>query len=247
MTKRTGGRRRRSRRNAGASGQKWETISGQQLFISTTNNALTQVPVAPSSFTRVLAIADSFSFYRFTKIKIEMLPSLEDAASGTQQYASLALGYLPGVAPDTPPANEASVLALPYANFLSQGSTVPRRITIPKRELVGDGQLKWYKTIAGAADSQFETQGIIYGWASSNAGSITSGVNWMVHYTCQLQGWILAGNTPMIVPKDCSKVIDHSNLLVSKHKAKARELDNSKIAPNDIIDIAGVRYLRIDS
>ncbi len=246
MTKRTGGRRRRARRNGNAAGQKWETISGQQLFISTTNGALTQVPVAPSSFTRVLAIADSFSYYRFTKIKIEMLPSYEDAATGTQTFASLALGYLPGVAPDTPPANEASVLALPYANFLSQGSTVPRRITIPKRELVGDGQLKWYKTIAGAADSQFETQGIIYGWAAA-AGSLTTGLNWMVHYTCQLQGWILAANTPFVVPKDVSKIDDHTKMLIARQKARASSTDPGKSPPsNEILDIAGVRYLRID-
>ncbi len=246
MTKRTGGRRRRGRRNGSAAGQKWETISGQQLFISTSNGVLTQVPVAPSSFTRVLAIADSFSYYRFTKIKIEMLPSLEDAGSGTQVYVSLALGYLPGVAPDTPPANEASVLALPYANFLSQGSAVPRRITIPRRELVGDGQLKWYKTIAGAADSQFETQGIIYGWAAGS--TITNGVNWMVHYTCELQGWILAGNTPLSVPKDVSKMEDHLKLLIARQKAKTKDQDPGKgSSANDIIDIAGVRYLRIDN
>jgi len=192
-----------------------------------------------------LAIADNYQFYRFTRIKIELLPSTEDQATGTQTSASLAAGYLPGPAPDSPPASEASILALPHANFLSQGSTVPRRITLPRRELVGDGIVMWYKTIAGTPDAQFETQGIIYTFASA-AGTITNGVNFFVHYTVEFQGWSIATNTPLAVPKDVSKLDEHHKLLKARCLALQKKNPSSSTATNDIIDIAGIRYLRID-
>lgn len=247
MTKRTGGRRRRGARKSSPTGERGETISGQQLFINTTGGSAVPVPVAPSSFTRALAIADNYQYYRFTRLKIEILPSLEDQASGAQVYASMAAGYNPGSAPDTPPATEAAVLALPYAVFLSQGSTVPRRVTIPRRELVGNGPLKWYKTIASTQDAAFEIQGIVYTFASAS-GTISNGVNFMIHYTVEFQAWALAGNTPLFVPKDISKLEDHTRMLRAKHEAKVKASSAlTSASPCEFLDIAGIRYLRIDN
>lgn len=236
MTKRTGGRRRRNRNSSRVPGDRIEVIEGQQLFVNTTNVTVVQVPIQPSSFTRVLSISDNFQYYRCTRLQVIVMPSIEDTAAGATNYGSMAAGYLPGSAPDTPPANEASVLALPFVTFLSNGQTVPSRLNVPRRELIGMSQLKWYKTIAGTPDAQFETQGILYTFGSWQTAP-TIGVNFLIKYRFELQGWSLTGNTPLThVPKDMSKL----SSFVSTRK-EARRTDNT----DDVLVIAGVKYLRL--
>lgn len=243
------GRRRRSRRRKNQKvtpGDKVEVIAGQQLFVAATNAALVTVPVRPSSFTRVLAIADSFSLYRCTKLEIEVLPSVENESAGAQSFGSLAFGYSPGPAPNSPPSTEAGVMALPYANFYSNGSTVPRKLMIPRRELVSNGIIKWYKTIVGTEDDGFETQGNIFLWATINT-SFTIGINFLVRYTFELQGWILASNTPLyVVPKDVSLLAEHTKMLVAE-AARRKAVASASINADDLVELAGVKYLRITS
>ncbi len=241
MTKRgsSGRRRRNKNRRRTSPGERLEVIEGQQLFISTTNGSVNTIPVAPSSFTRVAAIADNFQFYRCTKLRVKVFPAIEDLASGASNYGSLALGYLPGVAPDTPPANEASVLALPYVTFQSNGQTVPVWLSVPRRELVSNGVLKWYKTIAGTPDVQFETQGNLYSfgfWLTAP----TIGINFMIYYRFELQGWSLAGNTPLTyVPKDVSKLAD---FVAEKRSLKKA---SQALTTGKIIELEGIKYLRL--
>ncbi len=241
MTKRgsSGRRRRKNRRRTSSPGERIEVVEGQQLFISTTNGTVNTIPVAPSSFTRVAAIADNFQFYRCTKLRVKVFPTIENSASGSSNNGSLAVGYLPGAAPDTPPANEPSVLALPFTTFMSNGQTVPSWMSVPRRELVANGVLKWYKTIAGTPAEQFETQGNIYSfgvWSTTP----TIGINFMIYFRFELQAWALAGNTPLsIVPKDVSKLREY---VAEKEAIKqaSKTLTNGKI-----VEIEGIKFLRL--
>ncbi len=241
MTKRgnSGRRRRKNRRRSSSPGERIEIVEGQQLFISTTNGSVNTIPVAPSSFTRVASIADNFQFYRCTKLRVKVFPSFENAVSGGENNGSLAIGYLPGSAPDTPPANEASVLALPYVSFLSNGQTVPSWLSVPRRELVANGILKWYKTIAGTPADQFETQGNVYSFGSW-ASTPTIGINFMIYYRFELQAWSLAGNTPLsYVPKDVSKLRDY---VLEKEALKQA---SKAVVSGKVVEIEGIKFLRL--
>ncbi len=241
MTKRgnSGRRRSKNRRVRTSPGERIEIVEGQQLFISTTNGSVNTVPIAPSSFTRVAAIADNFQFYRATKIRVKVFPTLENSSSGTENNGSLAVGYLPGTAPDTPPANEPSVLSLPYVTFMSNGQTVPSWLSIPRRELVANGILKWYKTIAGTPADQFETQGNLYSFGSW-PNTPTVGINFMIYYRFELQAWALAGNTPLVyVPKDVSKLRDH---VLEKEALKQA---SKAVTSGKVVEIEGIKFLRL--
>lgn len=242
------GRRRRGRgksQKVAVAGQKAEVIQGQQLFTATANASLVTIPIRPSSFTRVLAIADSFSFYRFTSLHIEVLPTWENESAGTQDYGSLAYGYGPGALPDTAISTEAGVLALPFADFMSNGSTVPRKLRIPRKELLKNSQILWFKTILGTPDEQFETQGYIYLWATIN-GSFSNGINLMIKFTCELQGWILAANTPwLVVPRLLSQMAEHEEALRRERQRRKLLASGSLSDASDVVELAGIKYLRI--
>lgn len=236
--RRRGGRGRQN--SAGPPGERLEVVSGHQLFINTTNGSVVTIPLVPTAFTRAAAIADNFQYYRFTKVKIVVLPSIEPVSSGVQGTNSMAVGYLPGRDPDNALTTEAAVLALPFTTYYSNGSTVPTSLTIPKKELVQNTPLKWWKTIVGNPDAEFEQQGNIYTfYALNGAPSVAVGVNFYIHYTMELQGWVLASNTPLPVPRDIGRL--------AEHLVKVRQRHTGKYDDKDILEVAGIKYLRISA
>ncbi len=166
-------------------GNKIEVVCGTEHF-DITATGLTQRVLVPFNFTRALAIADNFAYYRFRKVHVEIHPGRNSNGDG------VAVAYLPGVAPDTVPASLNAVMNLPYSKFHSDTKTVETYIKLGRSELIGDAPTKWFKTIAGTPDSQWEQQGGFYIWSDDP----TPEFEITFRYEVELQGWVLAANTP---------------------------------------------------
>ncbi len=170
-----------SRSNKTSSGARVEKIAGRQYFnASATPGSI--VPISPAAFSRALAIADVFQFYRFTKLNVHMAPT------GT----TYSLGYANGAAFDTAPTTTGEVIQLPYAQLMTSTQTTPVHLNVPRAELVKDSQLNWFKTIPGNPDTQFEIQGNLY----LGAGAATT-VAFYMDYEVEFQSWNLATNSPL--------------------------------------------------
>ncbi len=177
-------RSRRGRRGMDK-GEQIEIVSGTEQF-TTSVTGLTQRVMVPFSFTRALAIADSFAFYRFRRMHIEIHPGR------TSNGLGLGAAFLPGVAPDTPPASINAVMNLPYSKFHSETKSVETYIKLGPKELISDSPTRWYKTLAGTPDAQWEQQGVIYFWSDDP----TPEFDITFRYELELQGWVTAANTP---------------------------------------------------
>ncbi len=164
-------------------GSRIEVVSGRSVvnYAASTVNTLN---ISPNSvFPRILAIADVFQFYRFTKLKITNIPL----------DTSVVFGYAPGALFDTPPANSQSIIELPMAVWHGSAKFADTILTIPRSELIKEAQLPWFKTIVGTPSAQFEIQGNLY----TSVGAGANGATLVLEYTVEFQSWNLAGNSPL--------------------------------------------------
>lgn len=159
-------------------GSNIETVSGRTL-VSVTGAVTT--PISPASFPRAAAMADVFQFYRFVDLKITILPG------STGGHAT---GFAPGSGFDTSPSATSQILELPFAAISPAVKTVDTVFRVPRKELLRDVQLPWFKTIAGTPDSQFEVQGNLY--------SVSTAGLFIVDWTVEFQSWNLAGQSPLL-------------------------------------------------
>ncbi len=181
--------RRRSRNRGGPLGTRVEVVSGRTNLNYAATTAAT-IAIQPSSFSRCLAMADVFQFYRFTKIDVQIVPVDN----------SVVIGYAPGALFDTPPTTAASIIELPLAVYHGAAKFNDTHLRVPRSELVQDAQISWFKTIVGTPAAQFETQGNLY---LSTGGGANGGIL-VIEWTCEFQSWNLAGQSPM-VPKPLGK------------------------------------------
>ncbi len=206
----------RNRKRNNPPGTRVEVVSGRTLVptVLSSSSALNVAPVA--NFPRLFALADLFQFYRFTHIRAYCMPG----------EVQMALGYAPGALFDTPPTTIAGILELPIAVAHGAFKTTDTVMTVSRKELVEDGQLKWYKTIPGTPAVQFEVQGNIY-WV---AGAGATAPNFVVEWTCELQSWNLAAQSPMIKSPQLKLTED------------PKSSDNEK--NHDLMVVGGVTYKR---
>ncbi len=210
------------KKNKKVSGSTPEVIYGRDLLtVGAGAPGLTQVILVPATFDRALAIADSFAFYRFKNVKIIVSPNV--SASSVDYSASMAMGFLPGVAPDTPPASQDNVMNLSRAKFHGFGKTVDTILNLRPKDLIMDAQLPWFKTIAGTPDSQFEQQGIVYFYWFNRGAGTPPGFSVVVEYIIEFQGLVPTTSTPL-----------------------RRILTQSAKTGGEIIDVGGSRYLHLN-
>jgi len=210
-------------------GARVEVVSGRTLF-TLAGGAATTIAVSPASFSRCLAIADVFQFYRFTDLKLVIIPN--DAA--------VTAGFAPGAAFDTPPATAGTILELPLAVSHGFVKSVDTVLHVPRSELLRDTQIQWYKTIAGTPAVQFETQGNFYVVAPGAAGS-THYIEW----TCEFQSWNLAAQSPLFL-KPSIPAEERSKDIVSVSKIADDDLKSGSSARTTVTEtsivINGVSY-----
>ncbi len=165
-----------------------QRIAGAQLYNST-NTAVTTVPISPASFTRALAIADLFQFYRFVKIKVIQMPVTLNNITNVTNYVIHA--FAPGSEFDTPPTTPAQLIELPRYIYHGLGKGMDTVLNLGRKDLLSHAQLPWFKTIAGTEDPQFEIQGNLYNL--NNVGTATS---YIIEYEVEFQSPNLAAQSP---------------------------------------------------
>jgi hypothetical protein len=144
-------RRSRARRNGSSSIQgnglnanaivrvPFSTIDGYSL--SSTPIAICVNDVQATPFADHLeAVASGFNLCRLVSLEITFFPS----AYGSAAYTT-AIGYQP-FTPYTTPASLKHVMELSSASTWLYGSTVPARLTLSRKVLLGEGPMKWYPT-----------------------------------------------------------------------------------------------------
>jgi len=175
------GRRKMSMKRGKSLGSEAEPVSGRTLLTLTVGNGVQAI--SPALYPRALQMADVFNFYRFTKFKASIIPT----------GAQAALGFVGGVM-DNPPTTLAQMIELPYAVLHGASKTSNTTLDVPRKELLSNVPLKWFKTIASSLTASFEDQGYIY-------YITTSTVLIVVEWTIEFQSWNLAANSPLkIVP-----------------------------------------------
>ncbi len=198
------------RRNKNAQfGSKPESVSGRSLFTAGAA-AVTTTTLSPASFSRALAIADVYQFYRFTKADLIVIP----------QDTNMVVGYAPGAAFDTPPTLASQILEFPQALYHGSAKFMDSRLRVSRKELLGDSQIPWFKTIPGTPATQFEIQGNFYVLAGATAGLF------YIEWTVEFQSWNLAANSPMY----------------KQPTAMIKSLEKRSENPSDEVVIAGVTY-----
>ena len=166
-------------------GDRVERISGKEyISLSGSTTAQTYL-IDPTGFTRAAEVATLFAFFRFTKLVIRVIPS---ANSG-----SVALGFLPGAGPDTPPSTLSQIISLPVSTVHGKYKTVDTNLTIPRSELVSKAQLPWFKSFPGTPAKQFEIQGNVYYVADASVQLMS-----VWEYEIEFQSWILPANSPAL-------------------------------------------------
>lgn len=225
------GRKRMNRNKAkGNLGSRVEVVSGRTL-VPTILNSSAALPIAPvANFPRLAAIADLFQFYRFTHIRAYCMPA----------EVQMGLAYAPGAAFDTPPTSLSGILELPIAVAHGAFKTTDTVLTVSRKELVGDSQLKWYKTVAGTPAAQFEIQGNLY-WVSGAGGTAP---NFVVEWTCELQSWNLAAQSPMKLPGKTFESNPTTDLALGLCDRDRYDKSSSESSRSDSVVIGGVLYKR---
>lgn len=174
-------------RNAKKGGKNIETICGSITGVIVNVGTSGSVPLIPSNAfwgSRLNAMADAFQNFRFTKLDIKFCPPLG------------ALDCVIGVATgtvDTDPATIATVSQCEYSQIKFNSQTVPSRLQIPRKFLVGQSQLKWFKTQLGTPEAGFEVQGTIYA-----AASASTSFNLWVDFEVEFCDWMATTSTPKV-------------------------------------------------
>lgn len=219
------GRRSRKNRKMGSSASSGgnnsdsiEVFSGRQLFNTASANTVTTVNIAPSTFTRALAVADIFQFYRFTKIKV-IQPAV--SVSGSTASAAIVHGYAPGSEFDSPPTTIAQIVELPRVLYHGLAKTVDDSLSLGRKDLLSHAQIPWFKTIVGTEDPQFEIQGNLYNVATQGT------MSYIIEYTVEFQSPNLAAQSPL------------ERYLV-KQQALLRSSDPVTAPPSNVTDDKGI-------
>lgn len=232
-----------------------EVICGRQIFTTGTINVNGILSISPASFTRALAVADVFQFYRFTMLKVIIPPTAPSAPTGTAA-ASTSIAYAPGALFDVPPASIADLIALPKYLHMGNACTTDKVMILNQKDLLSHVQLPWFKTIVGTEDAQFEIQGNLY-YLSSIIGS----ASYIVEYRVEFQSPNLAGNSPMIkIPyplfqkysnllkdaKDADVEIDqHGTMIVGGQDNFKATMPQITQSADQVINFDGNLYKRI--
>jgi len=106
---------------------------------------------------RLIDLSDSFSEFRFTKLRVHAWFS---NLSATSYDDDIVVAYTPTILSASPTLTQ--MVSLPYVKIGCGAYGAPYPIlTVPKRELMGAVPVKWFRR-GSTYDDLFETQGTIY-------------------------------------------------------------------------------------
>jgi hypothetical protein len=155
-------RPKQSRGNRGSDGSISYEIRGLTSITTTAAGGGTLL-INPAITNQTNSIAGLFTQFRFKSLKLSFPPP---STSGTNP--ANVLGVLVG-AQDTTVVSVSNTASMAYSAISFPGTTVPGKLSVPRRYLIDDNSVKWWKTQQGTSDVWDANQGRIYfnGQASS--------------------------------------------------------------------------------
>ncbi len=180
------------------------TIVSGKVFqqVSATTTAAS-VALHPGNVPRLTDIANAYMLYRFTELRVDVLPSYRATTSvpgSPEMYYVSYFNQVVDVLPDTTRAGSecaySVVRPMGYVFDTANSSAIsvwstPATFDVPRSFLLGDTALKWYKANVGAPDPWDEIQGFIAYRAESSVQ-----LHLMLYYTCEFAGPLPGISTP---------------------------------------------------
>ncbi len=217
MTRRNNGRRRRNNRGrslnrntnsltalGSRTGPTITTQTGTGLItfaIDSTFNHV-NIPLSPSALstagmTRLGEMMEGFQLFRFTELKMEILP--QGVLQSDVDFYTLA--YSPGI-PDISGASATTNNVSQLADSINYTSsmTIPRVLTVPRSSLIADTPNKWYRTQPAAAIETWEEQQGQLTFCIDTQASSTLNFFIRCRYVIQFTSAIAPGNIPLTFP-----------------------------------------------
>lgn len=199
----------RRRRSSGSSrgfnkGFAAATVASGKVFwqISAGTTAGT-LSLHPSNIPRLVDLANAFQSYRFTKLKVEVLPSFRSQTSIPGSPQMYYVGYYNDTVDTLPNTTQAGselaysvVRPMGYLIDATNSSaisvlSVPSVFKVPRKFLLKDTSLKWFKANLGTPDSWDELQGNLVYRAENSIE-----IHLMIWYTCEFVGPLPFVSTP---------------------------------------------------
>jgi len=145
--------------------------------------------VSPLSFGgRLAQLASSFSAFRFTKLRVTMVPP------HTATF-NLCLGYNPYFLESTGPASFAQVLnSLPITTVLGSGQSTPTSMMISRKTLFENAP-RWFKMVEGPEPTSLSEQGQIWLGCDTPPGSPTANIVVLLDGVCEYSNPVLTGES----------------------------------------------------
>ncbi len=152
--------------------------------------AVETINLHPAVIPRLVSIGDTFSLYRFTRLRMTIHPTRAVSSVPT----SFALAYQPGTS-DTAPATVQIMSECSAFLFCSPSQTVPQTAVISRSKLMGENAHQWYKTKdSGNVQVWDEIQGQFFQICS---GDLNGESVFKLEYECEFTGTANTAITPL--------------------------------------------------
>ncbi len=167
---------------------------------------ITSVNLNPAIDARLASIADAFQWFRFVELKVMLPPAATPTAD-----SDASVGYIPRV-PNSAPTTHSELMSLPASAHKSRGQSVPAQMRVPRSILLGDAPIKWFQSIQGTEDTQWEIQGQYILAINTNTSSAGVQQTYIVEGICEFKGRSALTQTPFYKhsPHTCTTSPDPS-------------------------------------
>jgi len=182
-------------------GTKTVVVAGSQLlaFVVPLSTQSVSFALSPATFTRTNSLQGSFEFYRFTRLKCELLPTwISGSASELGMSSNCGvLGYLPEELTATSTTISASTVSqldpciahtvgfyTSGSTDMMPGSTVHKVMNVPRRRLLST-PVKMYVCAASTEDTLVQQGTLVYAMDSANGTTEAVQAFVLCHYTCE--------------------------------------------------------------
>jgi len=151
MGRRNGKMTRRTKRGliSGHGNNQIRSLSGQFQQVVLPNSTFVYLNPVNMDSQRLADQAQSWSEFRFTKLRCELLPNANPAS----QNITLVVGFSPEI-DATQPTTAAEITELAYSRWNDGGMTIPTVLNIPKSALINQAR-PWYQCNPIALNSSF--------------------------------------------------------------------------------------------
>lgn len=203
------------------------------------------IDVSPAFEPRLSGIAEYYQWYRFKSFSVTIFP----VQTGGNGGMNISVGYLPRP-PNTAPTTHYDVQTMPASTYIANGHTKEAKMNVPAKIALGDAPLKWFQSLPGTEDQEFEIQGIIYFAATNMTGATSNPYTYRIDGICEFKGRSATGQTPLFlkpnpIPLHQMTESDSSRSWADRMIEADREKDKSQNDSDATVTIGGYVYKRV--